>query len=169
MSPQTPDTTAPRMFRPDEVRLVRDGDGKVVARFDDTSVPVRRVASAFPLTEPRRMVNLFGPEGVLIGIITDTRGMDGDSAEILAEELEKAYFMPRIIDIFAIEEKLDVSFWDVQTTKGPRTFQVRGPRKNIRPLSSTRFVIRDVDSNRYEIRNWTRLPRAAQRHVVRYI
>ncbi len=169
MTAQTQDSTAPRMLKPEEVKLRRDEDDRVYAEIAGESVPVKRVAAAFPLTEPHRMVNLFGQEGTLIGIITEMRHMDNASARILAEELEKAYFMPKITDIFAVEEKLGIEHWDVQTNKGPRIFQVRDTRRNIRRLTPTRFVIKDVDANRYEIRDWTALPRAAQGLITRLL
>ena len=164
-----PDTTAPRMLAPDEVRLTRDSSDNVKAAIGGETVAVKRVAAAFPLTGPLRMVNIFDDEGSLVGIITDTRGMDGASSRILAEELEKAYFMPTVMDIFAIDEKMGVESWDVQTSKGPRIFQVHAPRRNIRKLSPTRLIIRDVDSNRYEIRNWTNLPQPAQGLIARHL
>ena len=169
MSPKVQNTSTPRMLEPQQVRVRRDENSNLRAEIDGEEIAVKRVATAFPLTDPRRMVNLFGPAGAILGIVTDSRKMDGDSARITAEELDKAYFMPRIVDIFEIEEKLGIEHWDVQTDRGPRTFDVRDSRKNIRKLGATRFVIRDADANRYEIRDWTALPRPAQNLMTRYL
>jgi hypothetical protein len=77
--------------------------------------------------------------------------------------------MPRIVDVLAIREKLNVLAWDVETDRGQRTFEVRYVRQNVRGLGRQRLIIRDVDGNRYEIRNWRAFPQRAQRLIERYL
>ena len=77
--------------------------------------------------------------------------------------------MPRITDIHSIKETLNVEEWDVETNKGPRTFQVRHARQNVRRLGPRRFAIKDVDGNRYSVRDWINLPPQAQKLFDPYL
>ena len=47
----------------------------------------------------------------------------------------------------------------METSSGPRELEIRGIRSNIRLLSKNRALIEDVEGNRYELRDWERLPK----------
>ena len=53
----------------------------------------------------------------------------------------------------------------METTRGPRRIEVRGIRANIRVLARDRALIEDTDGNRYELRDFHRLP-AVTREVL---
>ena len=142
---------------------------KLVLHRDDSVQSVGSVMSVFPLTRPARMVALRDADGDEIGILDDVRKLDPASRGIMAEELERAYFMPAINDILDVREELRVVTWDVVTDKGPRTFQVRHVRQNVRRMGRRRLVIKDVDGNRYEIRDWLKLPPFAQKMIQIYL
>jgi hypothetical protein len=152
-----------------DVRIERDGDGHLVLHLREEARAVGSVVSAFPLTQPGSMVSLRDEEGVEIGILEDVRKLEPASCEIMTEELERAYFMPTITDILDIEEELGVVIWEVETDKGPRTFQVRSIRQNVRKMGGRRLVIKDVDGNRYEVADWLKLPPLAQKLIQSYL
>ncbi|MCH7790062.1 MAG: DUF1854 domain-containing protein, partial [Acidobacteria bacterium] len=52
-----------------------------------------------------------------------------------------------------------VVYADVETSSGPRQLEIRQIRTNIRLLSKNRALIEDVEGNRYELRDWGRLPK----------
>lgn len=162
-----PDTGV--LLRAAEVSFRRDDQGNVLLKADGREQIVAGVMSAFPLTLPLGMVSLRDGEGREIGILDEVRQLEPDSRRILAEELERSYFMPRITDIRDVQETLNVVEWDVHTNKGPRTFQVRRVRQNVRRMGERRFVIKDVDGNRYEIRDWIELPPYAQKLLEPYL
>ena len=111
----------------------------------------------FPLSRRFRLVAVRNPEGNEIAMLDDVAKLDPESKQIVADEMERSYFMPVITDILSVEEKLNVLTLEVETDRGPRTVQLRNPRKSIRKLPRSRVVIGDVDNNRYEIRDWTQL------------
>ena len=152
-----------------QIRFRRDENDEVLLLADGREQVVANVLSAFPLTHPTSMVSLRDPEGREIGILEDVGGLDPESARILREALERSYFMPRITDIHDIKEVLNVVEWEVQTNKGPRTFQVRRVRQNVRRMGLRRLVIKDVDGNRYEVRDWIELPAYAQKLLEPYL
>ena len=85
-------------FRPgsDEVTLRRPEEGKSLElRVNGETYRVSRVASAFPLSAALDTVAFFDEGGEEIGCMKDGDALDHESQDLLAAELEKAYFMPR--------------------------------------------------------------------------
>lgn len=151
------------------VRFRRDGDGTVRMEGHGQERVVAGVQGAFPLTRPAGMVSLRDDDGREIGLLDDVGALDRDSRRIVREELDRAYFMPRIEGIEDIKEALSVVEWRVVTNRGPRTFVVRHVRKNVRRIGPRRYMVKDVDGNRYEIRDCLNLPPAAQKLIEPYL
>jgi len=152
-----------------DVRFERDSEDQVRMRRGGETHNVGTVAMAFPLSNPKRMVVVRDESGGEMGILDDLRGLDADSRGVIKEELEKSYFMPRIVDVERIEEELNVVTWRVATDRGPRTFLVRATRTSIRKLGGRRLIIRDVDGNRFLISDWLELPPRARRLVEEHL
>jgi len=157
------------IIRAGTVKFSRDADGRVILHRGGQSQPVGSIMSAFPLTSPAKMVSIRDEEGTEIGLLDDIRGLDPDSQRIIRDELERSYFMPRVTDVRDVREELNVVIWEVETNRGPRKFEVRHVRQNIRRMGRRRLVIKDVDGNRYEIRDWIKLPPLAQKLIQNYL
>jgi len=153
----------------EQVHFRRDEDDRIVLDYDGSRTQVSRIVAAFPLSDRQKMISVRDAEGVEIGILDHIGRLDPQSRAIVDHELERTYFMPRITDIRDIKEDLKVVDWDVETDKGPRQFQVRGVRRNIRRIGRRRVVVKDVDGNRYEIRDWSALSRDAQMLLEPYL
>jgi hypothetical protein len=152
-----------------DARFERDADGTVWLRTASARQAVSSMQGAFPLTHRLRMISLRDLDGNEIAMLDEVRDLDAASARIVEQELQRSYFMPRITDIYDIHEAHNVVEWDVETDKGPRTFQVRGVRKNVRRIGDRRLVVKDVDGNRYEIRDWTQLSDHPQELLEPYL
>lgn len=154
----------------DEVTLRRPEDGKnVELTVNGRRYEIGRIGSVFPLTHALGAVAFFDKDGEEIGVMKHLDSLDDDSRGLLMEELEKAYFMPRVKSIDNVTETLGVESWTVTTDKGERTFDVRDPRRGVRKMAEGRVIIKDVDGNRYEIRNYTELPGPAERLLRAYL
>lgn len=152
-----------------DVRFGRGGDGQIVMRLRGRFITVGTVMAASPITDPHRMVSVRDDDGEEVGILADVNELEPVSRQVVLEELERTYFMPRITDILDVEEDLGVVSWRVATDKGERTFQVRNVRQNVRKFRGRRLVIKDVDGNRYEIRDWAALPDPAGKLLQPYL
>ncbi|MFP4175983.1 MAG: DUF1854 domain-containing protein [Planctomycetota bacterium] len=154
----------------DSIRLKRHENGKdVVLELNGETHLISRVASAFPISASEEVVVFFDAEGEEIGMLQDPEGLEEQSRELLQHELERSYFMPRILEIEDMAEELGVESWTVVTNKGKRTFEIRAPRRNVRKVGDNRVIIKDVDANRYEIEDWTRLDRNSLRLLMRHL
>lgn len=151
------------------VEIRRDSYGHAVANIDGEEIVLSHIVSIYPISNKTSFIALRDQQGKEIGILDTIDKVDGESKRIIWEELERSYFLPRIRDIHAINEKLGVLTWEVSTDRGFRVFQVRNPRKNVRAVTNRRFIVKDVDGNRYEIRRIGNLPAKAQTLMAEFV
>lgn len=151
------------------LKIRRDTYGHPVASLDGQDVVLSHILSIYPISNKAKYLALRDQQGKEIGILDSIEKLDNESKSIVWEELERSYFLPRIKDIHSINEKLSVLTWEVSTNRGFRAFQVRNPRKNVRIVTNRRFIVKDVDGNRYEIRNIGNLPARAQTLMAEFI
>jgi hypothetical protein len=141
----------------------------ILFEYAGKTYKVSRARAAFPLSAPYQMISIRGQKGKEIGVIDNFQKLDEQSQKIVYDLLEKSYFMPFIINIRSVKEDLGITTWNVTTDKGEREFDTRGVQRNIRKLGGRRLLIKDVDGNRYEIKDWANLPIKAQRILADYI
>ena len=132
--------------------VIKGGDdGTQPATYTDVSVH-----QMFPLSQPDALIAFCDKFGNEIGVICDASKLDEGSRDVLAQELDMAYFVPTITRIDEIKEEYGITSWSVETNKGPRSFEVRS-RHDIRFMGGGRYIVRDMDGNRYEIPNMNAL------------
>jgi hypothetical protein len=124
---------------------VKGGDEPGDLKYTD--VTVHRM---FPLSHPGDMLTLCDRNGNEIGVLCDLNGLEEASRQALLQEIEMAYFVPKIERVHSIKEEYGVVRWVVDTDRGSRAFEVQS-RHDIRPMGGGRFIVRDMDGNRYDI------------------
>jgi hypothetical protein len=151
-----------RFLDPEDVTFWRDRFGQLMLKLTDGREYREVVLTlAFPLTHPSRMLVLRDSELHEIGIIDDYLTVDEQSRKLLEEELEKAYFIPRILRILSAQQEHHLGTFEVETDRGPRTVQIEFLQR-IRFLPGGRVVLQDVDANRYEIASINNLDARSQ-------
>ena len=143
---------------PTDIRLYRDEFSDLVLEVAGRE-PERgiRVVRCFPISAGDHFIGLHSDKDVELGIGEDPKELDPTSRKSLTEELEHTYFRPQITAVDAITEQYHIPRWQVQTNRGPRNFEIRSSRRDIRVLSQGRILIRDADGNQYEIPDYRRL------------
>ncbi len=139
------------------LKISRNQFAEMEAELPDGSVhaPVEPVRT-FPLTQPDQYISLLDAHKNELGLIEDINQLQKADRTVLAEELEKCYFVPQITKIHALEGRFGVTQWEVETGSGAVSFDLRS-RHDITSLSGGRVLIRDIDGNRYEIVNYHQL------------
>ena len=142
---------------PSKVSIARNAFEELVVQLPDgtTHTKVEPVRS-FPINETSRYIALLDDEGNEIGIVEDVKKLTSQSRDVLMEELQKRYFMPKITKINSLEGHFGVTEWNVETAQGDVEFGMRS-RYDIVTLENGRVLIKDVDGNRYEIENYNKL------------
>ena len=121
-----------------------------------------RVKRAFPLTRDDRFIVVQDRDGKEIGSLSRLDALDPASRQAVEEELERAYFTPRIQRIAKVTTAYRVPRWEVETDRGPRAFEIYSSRRDIRVLDGGRVLVQDADGNRYEIPDYRRLDPASR-------
>ncbi len=124
-----------------------------------------RVKRAFPLTCEDGFIVVQDREGKEIGSLARLDALDAASRQAVEEELERAYFTPRIQRITRVTTAYRVPRWEVETDRGPRAFEIYSSRRDVRLLGGGRVLVQDADGNRYEIPDYRRLDPASRAQV----
>ena len=150
-------------------RIERDAGGQLVVRLAGGETPVTdaKLTRYFPWSMPDACVSVRTDQGREVAVLTDLDELDPDSRETLESELHDKVFNPKLLRILEYRHEFGISYIKAETDRGQVTFQFRG-RHDIRLLSPTRALIRDVDSNTYELPDFSRLDPTSRRYLQRY-
>lgn len=116
----------------------------------------------FPLTSRNRFIAVYY-EGEEIAIIKDFRKLSHNNRKIIGDAIEKRYFIPVIIKINKIVHEYRMVHWYVETNKGELDFFTR--TRNDVVVKEKQVYIKDIDGNRYLIRDHTALSAQSQREL----
>jgi hypothetical protein len=151
------------LLDPRGVRFRYDGFGDLMLEVEGDGAHAQvQVRRGFPLSDEGHFLSVRDRDGRELGMLRDVGELDGESARILAAELERIYFVPRITRVVRIEERFHIPRWEVETDRGPRVFEIRSGRSDVRVLPAGRILIRDADGNPYEIPDCLRLDEASR-------
>ena len=146
------------IFDPARIHLYRDDFEDLVLEQEEGDVHRGvQVLRGFPLSAENRFISVKDGEEKELGIIGDITELDAESRKVLEEELKRVYFVPRITHVNQFEERFHIPRWDVETDRGPRIFEIRSGRNDVRVMDKGRILIRDADGNQYEIPDYRRL------------
>ena len=137
------------------LQIVGD-NGRVGECYPDITVHLM-----FPLSHPDNLITLCDRQGQEIGVLQDVTQMEAASRQILEQELQVSYFVPKITQILSIKDEYGLVHWQVETDRGLRKFQVQS-RYDIRNMGQGRYIVRDIDGNRYDIVDVANLDNASR-------
>ena len=145
------------LLEPKKIKFYLNDFEDLILEIDGSTTHEVTPYRAFPLTATDQFIALRNAEDEELGMVRNMSDLDSDSRRALHAELERAYFTPRITQVNAVEENFHVPKWDVETDRGPRVFEIRSSRSDVRVMASGRILFRDADGNRYEIPDYRRL------------
>lgn len=165
-----------RSLTKDNAVFARTEGGFVALTYTTESGEVKtypRVAvhRCFPFSDPAHFISIREPDGNgrEIGLIEDLGELPPEMQDMLTEQLRLRYFAPKIIKINRIHDEYGYSYWDALTDKGACRFTVRSGGGSVYPIGKNRYLINDIDGNRFEIPDLQRLSAKEIRMVDLYI
>ena len=144
------------LFDPKKVHLFRTGGSAVRATITDLRLGSARtflrvqIARAYPLSETARYIGLRDDKDKDIGMIEYLDQLEPTSRAIANEELERRYFLPKILKVRRVLEEFGTITWDVDTDRGARTFYLQNLKESVMDLPPHRLIVTDRDGNRWE-------------------
>lgn len=111
------------------------------------------VHRCFPFSDPDHFISIREPEadGKEIGLIEDLNALPADMRAMLEEQMNLRYFTPKIRKVHSIKEEYGYAYWDVTTDRGACRFTVRMGGSNVYAIGPNRYLVNDIDGNRFEI------------------
>ena len=139
----------------DRLTLKRHSGGALMLELEDEVVYVDvSCRLAFPISDPGRFLEFRDRGNDVIGMVEHVRDLDRRSLEVLEQELERSYFIPRILAVEEMRRVAGAQRFIADTDRGPATFYVLNPHDDITHLSDGRLRIKDGFGNMYEILPW---------------
>ncbi len=105
----------------------------------------------FPISAKQQYISLLDEDRKEIAIITDATKLDDQSRNALDRSLNDYYVLPKISKVNYINWKHGTLTVIAVTDYGECTFKVRSRPLNIKRLADGRVLIKDINDNRYEI------------------
>ena len=146
-----PEAGVLRYLAPEDLTFARHGAALRMTVAGEQSVLRVTVLRAFPLSDPDRYLSMRDGGGQEVGVLRDPAALPAEAQALLAEELERRYVIPVITRVLEARERFGIVDWRVQTDRGERAFTTRNLRDAQVSPAPGRFVISDVDGNRYDI------------------
>ena len=133
---------------------------------NDTYDRVRAVR-LFPFTDPAKYISIrVGNDmGEELSVIEDLAALSPEQRELVERDLDLNYFLPQIKEIISIKDEYGYAYFHVVTDKGPVRFAINMGGTNVTKLSETRLLITDINENRFEVRDVTKLTKKEQRKL----
>jgi len=137
---------------PTKLTFAKRGDALILTVADDRSYLKVRAVRAFPLSELHEFIGLLDSvNGHEIGMLRHLRDLDPLSKQLIQHEIDKRYFIPKITRIVQAKKEFGTIYWDIETDRGARQFVMRGLRDSVHEIDPGRFLVNDVDGNRFEV------------------
>lgn len=133
----------------------------VQAEGGDDHVDVRP-ARVFPISSAAGYISFLNEDDSEVMLLRNPDDLDPESLRNLQDALARAYFVPRIVEIYSIEDSHGAARWEVDTDRGYRVFDVRD-REDVRVSHNRRVLLQDADGNRFEIEDVTVLDERSRR------
>lgn len=156
---------------PSTAEFYETAGGFAGLKMGEKDYPRITVTRMFPMTDADRYLSIREPDPKAkeIGMIQNLTDFPGETVALLRRQLELRYFMPKITAIHGLKEEYGYGYFSVDTDKGPCKFVVHIYGRAFVRLSEYRYVITDIDSNRFEIPDIRALSAAERRKLDLYL
>jgi hypothetical protein len=135
----------------------KNNGGFLGLKLEDKDFKRVSLHRSFPLSYKNSYIAVKDKEDKEIGIIKDLEDFPKDTVNLFKEELDRRYLLPSIDRINSIKEEFGYSYWDVITNIGTKRFTIKKDNSSFLNVKDNRILVIDVDGNRYEISDYTKL------------
>lgn len=149
--------------------LERDAFGQLIlidaaGQRHEGVLPVR----AHPVSAPLEGIALVGSDGHEVAWIEHLDTLPAGLRTLIEEELESREFMPEIQRLDRVSSFATPSAWEVQTSRGPTRFILKG-EEDIRRLPGGVLLISDAHGIQFMIRRLSALDRHSRKLLDRFL
>ncbi len=156
---------------PDNAVFSRTSGGFVSLSHADKLYKQVNVIRTFPFTSPNEFLSVREIDGKQdeIGMIENLLAFDKETVNLINEQLELRYFMPKITKILSIKEEYGHTYWSVMTDKGKCRFTSASGSSGAVVQKGNRVIIKDANENRFEIEDISFLSKKEMKKLDLYL
>jgi hypothetical protein len=151
-----------RFLDPARLEFTREGTELRVTLTDEFSVLDARVVRIFPISDPNRQLSLRDAKGNEVGILSEPARLPAAARRLVGEAVDRRYFLPVITRIVSARDRFGTTRWKIETDHGSKSFITRNLREEVVAPAPGRYLLKDIDGNRYDVPDVTRLDAAGQ-------
>jgi hypothetical protein len=141
-----------RYLKAGDFDLCRSEAGAMRMMLHDERTVLRiKAKRCFPFSSPSRYVSIRDGNDDEVGIIADLAHISKEYRRWIEDDLELRYFTPRVKSIKLIRHRFGGVEWHVDTDCGSKRLITKGVHDTMTEVEPGRYVITDVDDNRYEV------------------
>lgn len=112
---------------------------------------------SFPLTKPEEYISVRDVDKNEIGLIRQLSDLSPQMQEMARFDLARRYFTPEITRIHSLKDEYGHVYMNIETDCGNKHITVPNSSTNFVRLSEVRFILIDIDGNRFRIQDYTKL------------
>ena len=149
--------------------LERNAKDQIVAHIEGSDEPVVdvHIRRYFPWSDPEEYFSIRNADGKELAMLRTLHELDPGSREIAEAELAHKVFNPKITRVLSHKREFGLTTMVAETDRGSVTVQFNS-REDVRILSPTRGLIRDINGNTLEVPNLHEMDAVSQRFLQRY-
>ena len=165
------DLIAIRSITAENAVFKRTIGGFVSLEYNGNTYPRVAIHRCFPHSDPTHYISVRMPDndGKEIALIEDLNALPEEVRTMLTEQMELRYFSPKILKVFDIKTEYGYSYWDVLTDRGRCRFTARMGGNSVYSIGRDRYLVNDLDGNRFEIADITALSAKEQKKLDIFI
>lgn len=167
MEKETEEMLKLRYLTPEKAVFTKTPGGFVSLALGEETYARVQVVRMFPFSEPEKFISIRTAEesSKEIGVIEELASFPKEVQEMLFEQLNLRYFTPVITKIYRIKDEYGYAYFDVETDRGRCRFVIHMGGNAVVHLSDVRILISDIDENRFEIPDVTKLSVKEQKRL----
>ena len=171
MKAESADLLELRYLTKENAKFERTEGGFVKLTYKDKTYDRVSVYRTFPVTMPDDFISIreANEKAREIGVVEKLSVLDSETEKMLKEQLDLRYFTPEITKIFDIKTEYGYGYFHVMTTYGECRFTIHNGGSSVISLTDTRIVINDLDGNRFEVPDITKLTVAERKKLDLFI
>jgi hypothetical protein len=125
-----------------------------------------KLYQAAPLSQPGQYLSLQSGKGEEIVMVKALEDFTPESRTAVEEEIRRRYLTAKVRTITDIRTEFGITYWHVETDRGPRDFVMQSLSESCIWLSDTHLLLIDVDGNRFEIPDRSALDAASKTRLT---
>lgn len=161
---------AVKYLDPNKARFFIENNDFLSLEYEGETYRNVKLHRAMPFKLPDDYISVQDMDSKELFLIRSLYEFSEEQALLMSWHLKKRYHTPKILRLNNIKEKLGYLYFDITTEVGAKSFALRDPTHNIRKIDDgKRIIIVDVDGNRYEIPDVSRMGTKDFRRIEPYL